>query len=116
MGKKGSAFVIYLMKVYANDEMSDSTLMEPLNKVEKEEKDVDVTCSIAGESKDDTKHHRSDDDIFIAVRIWCDCRDEAMIECGHISDWNVSRVTNMESFSKEKKHSMMILVVGTCRR
>ena len=44
-----------------------------------------------------TAHYRrSDADIKDAASIWCRNREEAERKYGHISDWDVSAVTNME--------------------
>ena len=39
---------------------------------------------------------RSDVDINEAVKLWCSDEGGATIKYGHISDWNVSSVTNMK--------------------
>ena len=39
---------------------------------------------------------RTDDDIRVAVNLWCTNRDAAEKQYGHISDWDVSNVTNMD--------------------
>jgi hypothetical protein len=39
---------------------------------------------------------RTDDDIRVAVDLWCTNRDAAEKQYGHISDWDVSSVTNMD--------------------
>ena len=39
---------------------------------------------------------RTDDDIRVAVDLWCMNRDAAEKQYGHISDWDVSSVTNMD--------------------
>ena len=41
------------------------------------------------------KFRRTNADIQTAVDIWCDNRTEAEERYGHISEWDVSRVTNM---------------------
>ena len=41
------------------------------------------------------KMTRTDDDIRVAVNLWCTNRDAAEKQYGHISDWDVSSVTNM---------------------
>ena len=42
------------------------------------------------------KHTRSDADIHEAVNLWCSNRAEARTKYGHIEDWDVSEVTNMD--------------------
>jgi hypothetical protein len=35
--------------------------------------------------------------IHRAVKIWCNNEERAILKYGHISDWDVSKVTNMKS-------------------
>jgi len=45
----------------------------------------------------DKRLRRSDGDIHEAVKLWCSDRAAAEEKLGHISYWDVSRVTNMKS-------------------
>jgi surface protein len=51
------------------------------------------------------KYLRTDDDIKKAVKRWCnpDTHAKAEERYGHISDWDVSSVTNMSELFREKK-------------
>ena len=44
---------------------------------------------------------RTDDHIYQAVKDWISNRDEAEYIYGHISDWDTSAVTNMQSLFRE---------------
>lgn len=46
---------------------------------------------------------RTDGDIREAVNLWCINRTEAIKQYGHISDWDVSSVTNMSELFRNKK-------------
>ena len=46
-----------------------------------------------------SKFMRSDEDINTAVKDWCSDPIKAEWKYGHISRWNVSRVTDMSEFS-----------------
>jgi surface protein len=46
---------------------------------------------------------RTDDDIYEAVALWCIERAEAEKKYGHISDWDVSSVTNMSHLFHSQK-------------
>ena len=49
------------------------------------------------------KLKRTDDDIREAVNLWCDNRAEAEEKYGHISDWDVSSVTDMNHLFHSQK-------------
>ena len=49
------------------------------------------------------KLSRSDGDIREAVNLWCSDRTAAEEQYGHISDWDVTCVTNMEGLFRGKK-------------
>jgi surface protein len=49
------------------------------------------------------KYRRTDGDIREAVNIWCIDRTEAIKRYGHISDWDVSSVTNMSELFRNQK-------------
>ena len=46
---------------------------------------------------------RTDEDIRVAVDLWCTNRDTAEKQYGHIKDWDVSSVTNMSELFKNRK-------------
>ena len=48
------------------------------------------------------KNIRSDEDIYVAVNMWCGNRVAAEQKYGHISNWDVSSVTNMKDLFKRK--------------
>ena len=48
------------------------------------------------------KHIRTDTDIRPAVNLWCSNRAEAEKQCGHISLWDVSSVTDMSQLFYEE--------------
>ena len=39
---------------------------------------------------------RTDDDIRVAVKLWCENPKEAQCKYGHINHWDTSNVTNMD--------------------
>jgi hypothetical protein len=47
---------------------------------------------------------RSDEDIYVAVNMWCDNRGAAESKYGHISKWDVSYVTSMKELFKSKSN------------
>ena len=48
----------------------------------------------------DPKLVRTDEDIHDAVKLWCDDYDTAIDIYGHINEWDVSNVTNMNGLFK----------------
>jgi surface protein len=44
----------------------------------------------------------TDDNFFAAVRLWFGDEEKCRLKFGHISDWNTSRVTNMERAFSER--------------
>ena len=61
-------------------------------------------------------HAFTDSDIKTVVNQWINNKTSTQAKYGDISDWDVSKVTNMTDLFKDKKHLMMILADGTFRR
>ena len=63
----------------------------------------DFLCVIYGPLMRSKKLRRTDGDIREAVNLWCSHRAEAEERYGHISDWDVSSVTDMsELFARQR--------------
>lgn len=47
----------------------------------------------------------TDNELQYAVNLWCDpeTKEEALMKYGHISDWDVSKISNMVALFKEKR-------------
>jgi surface protein len=64
-----------------------------------------VHVSLPSERKTGPKLVRTDADFEDDVKKWCNpfTRDVTLARCGHISDWDTSKVTNCENVFKDQK-------------